>query len=623
MQNRILAVVVSLSLTGGYLLSNWQSADARAASSQKRKFKVRIERDVMMADDLMLKGKYADAADLYRQACARNSRNPYAAAGLGMALAKQFKLDAADEQLDKALMLDGSNPMAHVGKAIVAMNRLQSSSMTIIKQKDSMLKQAEEQCKLALNNDPNMPEAHYTLGMVYKEQLRLDDAANEFKQALRADPKYSDAFAGLGLTKLMQSSYAEAQENFKQAINFNSGNSTAHYGLGKAYMKQGMVDAAIKELNTAMYQNPKSAPIHLAMGEAYEIQGNNVAAIKEYQESIRLKPETPDPYMHIADIRENRGDLELSISELRAGLELVTNNPDLRLRVADTCLKLEKLDDAIKEYTNVMNMDPKNAQAAKGLTRAYYLKSAKEASSAFFASNEYEQAQRMLDQAIALNPNDMELRLAAAKFRAMSGAPIDLAALGAPKTDGERVAYAEALLAQNKFSESREQMNIVLANANTAKQVFAVGDLALMIKDYDSAESAYKKGATFAGSEERAKRGQALTAKAKDQARQDLTLADDLARKRQLASAIDKYHAAIYENPRVSDARMGLAKTLERVSPPIPSELREACTQYRAFMALEPDIPPKEKEKLLKKIASLEEKAYRLEQKAKQQKRGY
>ncbi|MFX4790178.1 hypothetical protein ABTB87_23145, partial [Acinetobacter baumannii] len=88
---------------------------------------------------------------------------------------------------------------------------------------------------------------------------------------------------------------------------------------------------------------------------------------------------------------------------------------------------------------------------------------------------------------------------------------------------------------------------------------FAVGDLALMIKDLNSADAAYQKAASFPGNEERAKRGKDMVAKAREDARQNLTLANDLAKRKQLASAVDKYHAAIFADPRMADARIGLA----------------------------------------------------------------
>ncbi|MBX9723794.1 MAG: tetratricopeptide repeat protein, partial [Candidatus Obscuribacterales bacterium] len=512
---------------------------------------------------------------------------------------------------------DPTNAVAHAGKALVLMNRLSSSNMTIRAQRDSILKQAENECRMALQKDPYSPEAHYQLAQSLREQGRSDEATKEYNEAIKSDPKYAEAYAGLGMLKLANNSLGEAEGAFKQAIQINSGSSTAHYGLGKVYLKMGNVDAAIKELNTALYQNPNSFPAHQAMGEAYQAQGNNNAAIAEYHKSTSIKPENPEVYLHISDIRESRGDLELSISELRGALELMPDNPDLHQRIADESLTLGKLDDAIKEYEKVMQANPGNAPAAKGLTRAYFLKAEKETGGAFFSSNDFESAKAQLDKAVQMNPNDMELRLAQAKIRSMSGEVVDLNSIGTPKTDGERIAYAEACLAQNRFKDASDQMSTVINNASDVKQTFAVGDLALMIKDLDSAEAAYKKASTMPTGGERAQRGMDQVKKAREVARQDLTLADDLARKKQLASAIDKYHAAIYDNPRNAQARIGVADTLERLSPANSRDLRESNVQIKAYIALTPTLPPKELEKLNKRIAKNEEKAFKLDEKAK------
>lgn len=594
-------------------------ASAEGRQVVKSKLHGKIEREVMEAEDLMAKRDYAAAADRFKDAISKNSKNVTAVAGYGMALGKQFKLDGADEQFDKALKLDPTNALAHVGKAMVAINRLQSSNVTILKQRDQLLKMAESECRTALQTDPYSPDGHYFLGQALREQGRLDEAAAEFKEAIKSDEKSSDAYSGLGMTKLAQGALGEAGAAFKQAISLNSGNSTAHYGLGKTYLQEGQIDAALKELNTALYQNRNSAPVHLAFGEAYNAQGNTVAAVKEFQESIRIKPENPEAYLHIADIREARGDIELSISELRSGLELMPNNPDLLTRIGDESLRLEKLDDAIKNYEQVMNSgDPTHAAAAaKGLTRAYYLKSSKEVGGAFLSSNDYETAKGQIDKAIALNPNDMELRLAAAKLRMLSGEQVDLKTIATPKTDGERVAYAEALLAQNDFKGANDQMAIVIGNANNSQQAFAVGDLALMIKDLDDAQAAYQKASTFPNSQERSKRGMDQVAKAREEARQSLTLADDLAKRKQLQSAIDKYHESVFDNPKNGDARWGLARALESSSPAKSINYREAAVQLKAYLALTPTLPPKETEKVQKKINNLNEKAFKLEQKEK------
>lgn len=608
----------TLALLGAMVaLSPCIVATPAGAAPQTKRLSGKINHEVVMADELMMKGKFAQAAEIYHDALNKDNKNIQAMNGYGMALGRQFKLDAAQEQFRKTLTEDAQNAPAHLGLAMVALNRLQSSDNSIRKNRESMLNEAENQCRQALELDSGSPEAHYWLGQTQKEKGLLADACNSFLEAIKIDPKYSEAYSGLALVKLAQNSPAEAISNFQQAIKMNTGNSTAHFGLGKAMLQQGQVDGAIKEFNTAMYQNRNSGPTHLALGDAYNQQGNYVAAIKQYQESIRIKPEISEPYLQIASIREARGDIEHSIAELRSALELNPNNSDLQQRIAEDNLRLEKLDDAIKGFEQVMAANPSNAAAAKGVTRAYYLKSQKEAAGAFFVSNEFENSMRMMDKAITLNPNDMELRLAQAKLRAMAGVKIDLASLGTPRTDGERVAYAEALLAQNKFAEAQEQMNMVIGSAINAKQAFAVADLALMIKDLNDAEAAYKKAATMPGAEGRALRGLDQVAKARELSRQDLTLASDLARKNQLASAVDKYHSSIFADPKGALARVGLAQTLEKLPTAGSQGLREAVTQYRAYITLSPTLAPKEVEKLNKKIAKLEEKAGKIEQKEK------
>ncbi len=585
------------------------------AAPVKHKLSGRVNHDVAVADELLAKGKYEDAEKLYHTALNANGNDVAARVGYGMALSRGFKLDRADQELNKALKADPHNAMAHCGKALNILNRLQSSSMTIVKNRAAMLDQAGSECNQALDIDPKLPEVHYVLGMVFKEQMRLDKAQAAFNGALKLEPKFSDAHAGLGLVSLQQGNLAAAITSFQQAISENTGNSTAHFGLGQAYLRQGQLDQALSEFNTSLYQNPNSAPVHLFLGRTYDAQGNQDAAINEYHKSIAIKPENPGSYLGIANIRESRGDIEHAIAELRSGLDLSPNSPDLHLRIAQDSLRVEKLDDAVKEFETTLAISPRNAAAVDGLTRTYYLKAQKEATGAFISTNEFERAQQMIQRAIQMNPTSMQLRLAQAKLRAISGAKVDLARVGQPTNDPERIDYAEVLLAQNKFQEAKAQMDMVINNANNPKDLLAVADLALMIKDLDSATAAYQKAGSVPGNEDRAKRGLDLVAKAREDARQDLTLANDLSRRKQLASSIDKYHAAIFANPRLADARMGLAEAEQKLFSDDPAQLRDAATQITAYMSLTPNLPPKEQEKLQKHIEHLQEKAYKIDQK--------
>lgn len=586
----------------------------QADAASKKFYKGSVSQSVAAADRMMTKGNYAAAGDFYKQALKRNPKDTNANIGYGMALTKQFKLDGAEEQFNKALSRDPNNPGAHAGKALSLLNRLQSSSNTIRKSKDTVLREAESEAQKALDADLGIPESHYAMGMVLKEQGRLNEAAGEMKKAIQMDPKYSDGYTGLGLINLAQNNSGGATTQFKQAVRLNTGDWTAHYGLGQALLNQGQTDAALKELNIAQYQFPNSWPVRLALGSAFERQGNTVAAIREYQESIRIKPENAAAYLGIANIREIRGDIEHSIAELRSGLELMPDNADLHLRIAEESLRVEKIDDAIKSFETALNKNPGNARAADGLTTAYYMKSQKETTGGYFGDNDYDHALSMIDRAIKMNPNDMKLRLAQAKLRALSGDPVDLKSIGTPQNDGDRLSYAQALIAQNRFAEANTEMQTVIVRAPNAKQAFAVADMALMIHDLDNAEAAYRKAATFPSSAERARRGMANVGKQREVARRNLTLATDLARKSMKGSAVDSFHDAVFANPKSAPARLGLAKALEATAKPTPVQMRETAFQYRAYVGLSPTMPLKEQQKFLAKADKIDVKAGKREQ---------
>ena len=175
MRSRALTAFLTVLTAVSVGVGVFQPASAEVGfAGGKQKLKGKVSRDMMEADDLLSKGNWNDAADAYKKVMNKDAKNPAAIAGYGMALGKQFKLDAAEEQFDKALQMDPTNSVAHAGKALVLMNRLASSNMTIRNQRDSMLKQAENECRMALQKDPYSPEAHYQLAQSLREQKRFD-----------------------------------------------------------------------------------------------------------------------------------------------------------------------------------------------------------------------------------------------------------------------------------------------------------------------------------------------------------------------------------------------------------------------------------------------------------------
>ncbi|PWT97465.1 MAG: hypothetical protein C5B53_08020 [Candidatus Melainabacteria bacterium] len=586
------------------------------SASTGKIFKGQVSNEVTAGEKSLLSGNYAEATDMFRKALSSDPRDLPALSGLGFALALQFKLDGAEQQFNQALKIKPTDPLAHAGLGLVKLSRLQSSSMDVIKQRDAILTSAESECMTALRTDPNQPVALIVQGLVYKEQGKLDQAKESFSKSISLDPKYSSAFVNRGLITLKQGDTAGAITDFKEAIKIRSSNSTAYYALGKAYTQLGQLDQAYSALNTSLSLKNNSAPAHIAMADVYRQQGNTVAAIKEYKAAIAIKAESEDAYLRLADLYEGRGDLEMAAADIRSGLELNPANLDLQRRLGDISLSLGKADDALKQYTTVLSASPGDVQAVNGMTRALVLKTEKESQGAYFLSNNFESADSYIKKAISLNPNNLELRLAEAKLRAMSGQPVDLSTVGNPTNDPERIAYAEAALAQYKFQDASQAMTTVINNCQTPEQLFAVGDMALLTRDLDSAEMAYKKAGTLPGDEvaARSRRGMSQVADARQKSKQELTMATDLANKNQLASAVDKYRSAAYLNPRLANAHLGLGEALEKYEKKDAASLREASLHFKAYLALATDLPEKEREKITRRSEKCLETAYKIDQ---------
>jgi tetratricopeptide (TPR) repeat protein len=589
-----------------------------ASDDQKAQVKptVNINRQLQAAGDCMVDGRYADAADVYKQALALSPDSVEALAGLGMALGRQNKLNEADEQFDHVLTIDAKNPVAHCGKAMVLLNRFTNSKDISGKNRAQLLKDAGRECNKALDADPRVVEAHYLLGKVYREENRLEKAEQAFSGAVKLDPHYGSAWVALGTVQTQREKYGPALESFNQAISVSPNNAHAYFGRGQLYARQGQLERAVKEYNMSLYKNSNDAAVHLALGKAFDQQGDSVAAVKEFTEAIKLKPDDPEPYVDLASNLENRGELDTAIGKLRNGLKVMPNEPSLRILVGNANLRAARLDEAIADFQAVLASSPKSVEAAQGLVRAVYVKTQTQFGGSE-RSGDYVRTKPLVAQVADGNPDSLTMKYVSAELAAIGGEMPNLDILGVPKTDAERLALAEANLAENKFQEADDLFRRVTYSALKAKDAFAIADLAYSLRAMDSAEAAFRKGLTFVNSEVRAKKGLDACTTARQLASADFVQAEDMMRRHLYDQAAAKYRSAVFGDPRNAEAHLGLAQCLEKITPGQAAGsakiYRDAITQYRLYLRLAPGVPARIADKYNRKMAHLDELARKYE----------
>ena len=83
-----------------------------------------------------------------------------------------------------------------------------------------------------------MLKAHYSLGLTYMQQGRIDEAIREYRTALRINPDYAKAHCDLGLAYGNRAVPRDEIREYQAAIRADSTNAYVHYNLGVAYGQQ-------------------------------------------------------------------------------------------------------------------------------------------------------------------------------------------------------------------------------------------------------------------------------------------------------------------------------------------------------------------------------------------------
>jgi tetratricopeptide (TPR) repeat protein len=155
----------------------------------------------------------------------------------------------------------------------------------------------------ALEQNPDLPKAHYYSGIAHIKADRPADAVPEFEAELRIDPNDADAKYNLGYAYLRQTRTKDAVAMFESVIASNPSHANAHYQLGKILLEQDQVDEAIRHLETAAQLRPEQDFVLYQLQAAYrkamrkEDADRTLAAYKELKARNRAKtlPEPTEP----------------------------------------------------------------------------------------------------------------------------------------------------------------------------------------------------------------------------------------------------------------------------------------------------------------------------------------
>jgi eukaryotic-like serine/threonine-protein kinase len=273
----------------GLGLIHLQKGEIEAATDEFRKtLALRpdfVEAKKSLAEALMFQSKWTEAAALLKQVVAVKPHSAEATTAYARALENLGDQSAAKEQFDRARKLssDGANLLRAKGE----------SNFGVSLRNEGKLMEAIAAFRRAIDEFPDLCEAHDDLGGVLWQQQEFAAASAEFEEAVRCDPNLASARNNLGIAMLYyEHDTGQAAEQFRAALAAKPGFALAHLNLGKTLAAEERFAEAELEFRRAIVLAPEMAAAHVALGLSLAASAGKVSeeALAEMNEGVHLDP---------------------------------------------------------------------------------------------------------------------------------------------------------------------------------------------------------------------------------------------------------------------------------------------------------------------------------------------
>jgi tetratricopeptide (TPR) repeat protein len=270
----------------------------------------------------------------------------------------------------------------------------------------------------------------------YQNSGKLEEAVKVMEEALKKYPDSSNAYAYSGLYTGMQAGLSQdlalagklvatSFEHLDKAIALDSLNLIARLHRGIMGIKVpaflGRLDDGIKdqEFIIKMHQkSSKSVPNDILiqaynfLGEGYQKKGENEKAVSALNKVIELAPGSS----FAEDAKKQIKGIPVTGEPSEKKIQVESNDPKILMKEGKSALAKGNCEEAVEFFRKLVEVDSKNIEAYKYLASVLGCVAAKGYDEKIYENTDYRsgiafEVMNVLDKAVALTPQDNELRL--------------------------------------------------------------------------------------------------------------------------------------------------------------------------------------------------------------------
>jgi tetratricopeptide (TPR) repeat protein len=272
------------------------------------------------------------------------------AAGIG--LARQGKTAEAIEAFRRAIALDPDLVEAHFSLGVL-----------LARQGRANYGAAMREFLEVLRRNPRDVDARINISNLLEQEGDLNASVAEMRRAVEIAPFNPDLFVMLGNKQHQARMYAEAAGSFRKALGSGRALPRAHYGLGLAlkYLRR-PAEAAI-EFETVLRLNPGDPYAHFELGSVLSQQEQFDKAIEHVRKAASLDPSMHEAWLELGRIYRRQNRLVEAEDAFRRAVRL---KPDLVSAVYALARLSDENDPAAAElYARVRELKARSAEAGQ------------------------------------------------------------------------------------------------------------------------------------------------------------------------------------------------------------------------------------------------------------------
>ena len=274
-----------------------------------------------------------------------------------------------------------------------------------------------------------------------KQMLAADNfpgARTELELSLQADPNLAEAHLSLGMVEYQIGETAQALQHLRRAVELLPDSFDAHYGLAMAQLRDRNVEDGRRELERAREINPRNPDAVYNLGIVLLGQGKAEDAARLFRETRTLGPNRPDVSFYVVYAELERRRFDEARREAEAGAKAFGKDFQWRSGVGRLFVEHGQAREALPHLEEALRLQPDSAEirrllatarlelrdpagalellAAPATAEDHYLRA-----SALYLERRYREADQESRQALKAQPREPKFMLLEARIAQRTG----------------------------------------------------------------------------------------------------------------------------------------------------------------------------------------------------------